>query len=134
MKWLALIVIHSFLNHLLKNLLELNHQNWPGDRSLRKENSIYIWQLGNRLVTSSRLLLFSTIVFIKKSGFNNENEVRFFVGFLKILFQNILFRKGFTEYIGNITGYLQKLNKGLELVSAAHFQYIFLWQFSLCNT
>ena len=43
-----------------------------------------------------------------------------------VLSQNILFSKEFLECISHISNYLPKLNIGLEIVSGAHFLYIFL--------
>lgn len=42
-----------------------------------------------------------------------------------ILFEIVLFTKKFLECIGYIFGYLEKLNRGVGLVSGAHFQHIF---------
>ena len=46
--------------------------------------------------------------------------------FFKILFQFILFRKEFLQCIEYFSGYLPKLNSGLEPVSRARFLHIFL--------
>lgn len=42
--------------------------------------------------------------------------------------------KEFAKYIGYTSGYLQKLNRGLGVVSGAYFQHIFLRNFSIYNT
>ena len=53
--------------------------------------------------------------FLKSCGF--ESRCSPFI----ILFQNILFPKDFLEYISYISGYVLKLNIGLELASVELF-------------
>ena len=79
------LAICNFLNHS-KIYLELKHQNWPGNGSLKKEN----WQPEKGLVTSPRPILIF-IMFMQREWVENKKEVRF-CRFLIILFQNILLR------------------------------------------
>ena len=77
-----------------------------------------------RLLTSSRPLLFMTTCPLKGTGFERKYQVNFFKAFWWSFFKMSYFKKIFLHAMA-VLGYLAKLKRGLGLAFRAHFCMIF---------
>lgn len=92
----------------------------------KEKTSKQNWQPDKRLVTRSKPFLLFMIIFVKRDWVRRQKGSKNFLGiFWYSSFQNITWTKDFLEWIGYISSYLPKSNKGPGQVFDAHFHYIF---------
>ena len=92
---------------------------------LRKKTSEHIQWPEKRVLTSSKLLFFKTMSVKWDWVWKNKMKLYFFEDFWQSSFI-ISYLQKLPEFIVYILGCLLKLDKGLGLVCAAHFQHILL--------
>ena len=86
----------------------------------KRNFSRHVLQPKERLVTSSRPLLFFKILSIKMDWVQRKESSQILKGFLITIFQNILFSKEFLAYIYYF-GLFTKIKRGLRITFVAHF-------------